>query len=82
MSTQHLGEHLQDSWKTILGDYQMSLTERMPTVCKAVIKAKGKHTLSRFWFLNNCGRVGKLVLARVALDKNFCQVKYSYHFAD
>ncbi|KAF7664628.1 hypothetical protein LDENG_00171500 [Lucifuga dentata] len=40
-SAQHLWELLQDCWKTIPGDYLMRLIERMPRVCKAVIKAKG-----------------------------------------
>ena len=40
-SAQHLWELLQDCWKTIPGDYLMKLIERMPRVCKAVIKAKG-----------------------------------------
>ena len=40
-SAQHLWELLQDCWKTISGDYLMKLIERMPRVCKAVIKAKG-----------------------------------------
>ena len=42
-SAQHLWELLQDCWKTISGDYLMKLIERMPRVCKAVIKAKGGH---------------------------------------
>ena len=40
-SAQHIWELLQDCWKTIPGDYIMKLIERMPRVCKAVIKAKG-----------------------------------------
>ena len=40
-SAQHLWELLQDCWKTSPGDYLMKLVERMPGVCKAVIKAKG-----------------------------------------
>uniref|UniRef100_A0A3Q1ETC5 AFG1 like ATPase b n=1 Tax=Acanthochromis polyacanthus TaxID=80966 RepID=A0A3Q1ETC5_9TELE len=32
---------LQDCWKTISGDYLMKLIQRMPRVCKTVIKAKG-----------------------------------------
>ena len=40
-SAQHLWELLKDCWKTISGDYLMKLIERMPRVCKAVIKAKG-----------------------------------------
>ncbi|KAJ8342452.1 hypothetical protein SKAU_G00323800, partial [Synaphobranchus kaupii] len=40
-SAQHLWELLQDCWETIPGDYLMKLIERMPRVCKAVIKAKG-----------------------------------------
>ena len=40
-SAQHLWELLQDSWKTIPGDYLMKLIERMPRVCKAASKAKG-----------------------------------------
>ena len=40
-SAQHLWELLQDCWKTISGDDLMKLIERMPRVCKAVIKAKG-----------------------------------------
>ena len=39
-SAQHTGECLQDCWKSIPGDYFMKLIERMPRVCKAVIKAK------------------------------------------
>uniref|UniRef100_A0A3P8RLB9 Tc1-like transposase DDE domain-containing protein n=1 Tax=Amphiprion percula TaxID=161767 RepID=A0A3P8RLB9_AMPPE len=38
---QHLWELLQKCWKPIPGHYLMRLTERMPRVCKAVIKAKG-----------------------------------------
>jgi hypothetical protein len=34
-SAQHMWELLQDCWKS------MKLVERMPRVCKAVIKAKG-----------------------------------------
>uniref|UniRef100_A0A667X851 Tc1-like transposase DDE domain-containing protein n=1 Tax=Myripristis murdjan TaxID=586833 RepID=A0A667X851_9TELE len=37
----HLWELLQDCWKTISGDYLLKLIERMPRVCKAVIRAKG-----------------------------------------
>ena len=40
-SAQHMGELLQDCWKSIPGDDLMKLVERMPRVCKAVIKAKG-----------------------------------------
>ena len=40
-SAQHLWELRQDCWKTISGDDLMKLIERMPRVCKAVIKAKG-----------------------------------------
>jgi len=40
-SAQHLWELLQNCWKTISGDYLMKLIERMPRVCKTVIKAKG-----------------------------------------
>ena len=40
-SAQHMWELLQDCWKSIPGDYLMKLVERMPRVCKAVIKAKG-----------------------------------------
>ena len=40
-SAQHLWELLQDCWKTISGDDLMKLIERMPRVCKAVIKTKG-----------------------------------------
>ncbi|XP_054872834.1 ubiquitin-conjugating enzyme E2Ka (UBC1 homolog, yeast) isoform X1 [Amphiprion ocellaris] len=40
-SAQHLWELLQECWKTISGDYLMKLIERMPRVCKAVIKAEG-----------------------------------------
>ena len=36
-SAQHMWELLQDCWKAFL----MKLVERMPSVCKAVIKAKG-----------------------------------------
>ena len=39
-SAQHLWEFLQDCWKTFSGDYLMKIIERMPRVCKAVIKAK------------------------------------------
>ena len=39
-SAQHMSEFLQDCWKSIPGDYLMKLVERMPRVCKAVIKAK------------------------------------------
>ena len=42
-SAQHLWELLQDCWKSIPGDDLMKLVERMPRVCKAVIKAKGGH---------------------------------------
>ena len=38
---QHPWELLQDSWKSIPGDYLMNLIERMLKVCKDVIKAKG-----------------------------------------
>jgi hypothetical protein len=34
-------ELLQDCLKIIPGNYLMKLVERMPRVCKAVIKAKG-----------------------------------------
>ncbi|MDF4290226.1 transposase, partial [Vibrio parahaemolyticus] len=40
-SAKHLWELLQDCWKTISGDYLLKLMERMPRVCKAVIRAKG-----------------------------------------
>ena len=40
-SPQHMWELLQDCWKSIPGDYLMKLVERMPRVCKAVIKANG-----------------------------------------
>ena len=40
-SAQHMWELLQDGWKCIPGDYLMKLVERMPRVCKTVIKAKG-----------------------------------------
>ena len=40
-SAQHLWELPQDCWKTISGDDLMKLMERMPRVCKVVIKAKG-----------------------------------------
>jgi hypothetical protein len=40
-SGQHIWELLQDCWKSIPGDYLMKLIERMPSVCGAVIKAKG-----------------------------------------
>ena len=40
-SARHLWELIQDFCKTIPGDYLMKLIERMPRVCKAVIKAKG-----------------------------------------
>jgi hypothetical protein len=39
-SAQHMWEILQDCWKSIPGDYLMNLAERMPKVCKAVIKAR------------------------------------------
>ena len=39
-SAQHLWELLQDCWKIISSDNLMELIERMPRVCKAVIKAK------------------------------------------
>ena len=37
----HMWELFQDCWKCIPGDYLMKLVERMPRMCKAVIKAKG-----------------------------------------
>ena len=37
-SAQHMWELLQDCWKSIPGDYLMKLVEKMPRVCKAVIK--------------------------------------------
>jgi hypothetical protein len=37
-SAQHMWKLLQDSWKSIPGDFLMKLVERMPRVCKAVIK--------------------------------------------
>ena len=40
-SVQHMWELLQDCRKSIPGDYLMKLVERMPRVCKSVIKAKG-----------------------------------------
>ncbi|CAJ0955991.1 unnamed protein product [Ranitomeya imitator] len=40
-SAKHLWELLQDCWKTTSGDYLLKLIKRMPSVCKAVIKAKG-----------------------------------------
>uniref|UniRef100_A0AAY4CNR8 Uncharacterized protein n=1 Tax=Denticeps clupeoides TaxID=299321 RepID=A0AAY4CNR8_9TELE len=40
-SAKHLWELLQDCWKTISGDDLLKLIERMPRVCKAVIRAKG-----------------------------------------
>ena len=40
-SAQYMWELLQDCWKSIPSDYLMKLVERMPRVCKAVIKAKG-----------------------------------------
>ena len=40
-SAQRLWELFQDCWKTISGDDLMKRIERMPRVCKAVIKAKG-----------------------------------------
>ena len=42
-SAQHMWELLKDCWKSIPGDYLMNLAERMPRVCKAVIKAKGDY---------------------------------------
>ena len=46
ISAQPLWELLQDCRKTIPGDYLIKLIERMPRVCKAVIKAKNpKHIL-------------------------------------
>ena len=40
-SAQHLWEFLQDCWETISSDDLMKLNERIPSVCKAVVKAKG-----------------------------------------
>ena len=40
-SAQHMWKLLQDCWKSIPGDFLMKLVERMPRVCKAVIKEKG-----------------------------------------
>ena len=40
-SAQHTWELLQDCWKSIPDDYLVKLVERIPRVCKAVIKAKG-----------------------------------------
>jgi hypothetical protein len=40
-SAQHMWEPLQDCWESIPGDYLMKLVERLPRVCKSVIKAKG-----------------------------------------
>ena len=42
-SAKHLWKLLQDCWKTISGDYLLKLIERMPRVCKAVIRAKGDY---------------------------------------
>ncbi|CAJ0917575.1 unnamed protein product [Ranitomeya imitator] len=42
-SAKHLWELLQDCWKTIPGDCHLKLIKRMPRVCKAVIKAKGRY---------------------------------------
>ena len=39
-SANHLWELLQDCWKTTPGDYLMNLIEKMPRVCKAVMKVK------------------------------------------
>uniref|UniRef100_A0AAY4BRD6 Uncharacterized protein n=1 Tax=Denticeps clupeoides TaxID=299321 RepID=A0AAY4BRD6_9TELE len=39
-SAKHLWELLQDCWKSISGDDLLKLIERMPRVCKAVIRAK------------------------------------------
>ena len=40
-SAQHLWELLKNYWKSTSGDDLMKLNERMPRVCKTVIKAKG-----------------------------------------
>uniref|UniRef100_A0AAY4BWC2 Tc1-like transposase DDE domain-containing protein n=1 Tax=Denticeps clupeoides TaxID=299321 RepID=A0AAY4BWC2_9TELE len=40
-SAKHLWELLQDCWKTISGEDVLKPIERMPRVCKAVIRAKG-----------------------------------------
>jgi hypothetical protein len=40
-SAEHMLELIQDSWKCIPANYIMKLVERIPTVCKTVIKAKG-----------------------------------------
>ena len=40
-SAQHMWEVLQDCWNSIPGDYLMKLVEGMPSVYKAVNKAKG-----------------------------------------
>ena len=42
-SAQHTWELLQDCWKSIPGDNLMKMIERIPSVCKAVIKAKGAY---------------------------------------
>ena len=39
-SAQHMWEILQDCWKSLPGDYLIKSVERMPRVCKAVIKQK------------------------------------------
>ena len=48
---------LMNCWKTISGDYLMKLIERMPKVCKAVIKAKGGYfeesKICVFWVISH-----------------------------
>ena len=40
-SKKHLFESLQDSWRAITSETLRKLTERMPRICNAVIKARG-----------------------------------------
>ena len=54
-SAQHLWELLRGVWK----EFQVNLVERMPRVCKAVIKTKGgylknlKYKITLFWLLHD-----------------------------
>ena len=43
-SAQHLWELLQNCWKTIPGDYFLTLIDGVPKLCKAVTKAKGGYS--------------------------------------
>jgi hypothetical protein len=54
-SAQHMWELLQDCWKSIPRE-AFSLVERMPRVCKAVIKAKGGY-LKNFKYILICLRL-------------------------